>query len=208
MRFVFFTMRWDKNIAVEAEELFTDKQPVLFAFWHGRLLFASGIWKKFIKHTPLAILVSQHGDGDYATAFINHYGIQLLRGSTSRGAVAGAKAVLKGLKEQRSVALTIDGPRGPRMRMNSGIARLATKSNVPIITFCYSAKWAINVGSWDRMLIPLPFSKGTFSLSKPFHPERGLEEEANAEIEHFMIEQQDQCDAQMKRVKIYPADRT
>lgn len=200
-------MRWDVQIPEETAKVFANKQPVLFAMWHGRLLFASPVWKRFVHHTPAAILVSQHTDGDFTKTLLAHYDVQQLRGSSSKGALAGAIAVLQSLKSGCSTCLTIDGPRGPRMRLSSGISRLATKSNCAIVSFSFSAQWGINLGSWDSMLIPFPFSKGVVSLSNPVHVITDRESEADVELEKNMILQQNACDQLVGRAVVTPGER-
>jgi lysophospholipid acyltransferase (LPLAT)-like uncharacterized protein len=80
--------------------------------------------------------------------------------------------MLKALKAHEYVGITPDGPRGPRMRATDGIVTVARVSGVPIIPCSYSARWRSVLGTWDRFVIPLPFTRGVIVWGEPIHIER------------------------------------
>ena len=134
------------------------KSNFIIAFWHGELLFQPFLYKR-IKKPKIAVMISDHFDGELIAKTISYFGFETIRGSSSRGAARVLLSALKKLEEGYEVAITPDGPRGPRHSIADGIVAIAKKSERPIVVFrtkC-SASWRLK--SWDRFEIPKPFSK-------------------------------------------------
>jgi len=134
------------------------------AHWHGDEL---ALTPRF-GHLGLTILVSHSKDGDSMTRAAQLLGYQVKRGSSSRGGAAGLIALIKAVREGRSVVLAVDGPRGPRGVCKPGIIRLAEKTGVPLfpVGVAVSRKWAFEK-SWNKAYIPLPFSRQVVLVGKP-----------------------------------------
>jgi lysophospholipid acyltransferase (LPLAT)-like uncharacterized protein len=138
---------------------------VLYAFWHGRMLIFSYShrWQK--NH----VLISQHRDGELIARIIQRLGFATIRGSTTRG---GAKAIFEMSKKGAygyDVAITPDGPRGPRFKVQPGTIYVAQRSGLPIIPITNSAKSRWTLSSWDGFLVPKPFSKAVIIIGEPIY---------------------------------------
>jgi len=138
--------------------------PMIFAFWHGRLPL---MWAVTDRPGLVNVLISEHRDGRLIARIMERLGLKVVTGSTSRG---GAKALLqmvRFLKNGERIGITPDGPRGPRMHAQMGVIALAQRSGAPILPLSLSAKSCRFLGSWDRMQIPNPFTKGMFIFAEP-----------------------------------------
>jgi lysophospholipid acyltransferase (LPLAT)-like uncharacterized protein len=138
---------------------------VIYAFWHGRMLILSYShrWQK------IHVLISQHRDGELIARIIERLGFVSVRGSTTRG---GTKAIFEMAEKGGSgydVAITPDGPKGPRFRVQPGTIYIAQRSQMPIIPISNSAKNRWTLSSWDGFLIPKPFSKVVIIIGEPIH---------------------------------------
>jgi lysophospholipid acyltransferase (LPLAT)-like uncharacterized protein len=129
------------------------------ALWHNRLLLISYVLKRFVPHRPGAGLISASRDGDLIAPLVERFGFQAVRGSSSRLGATGMLELVGILAAGRDVLLTPDGPRGPVYELGPGIILLAQKSGAPIqpINMEFSSCWRVK--SWDRFILPRPFSK-------------------------------------------------
>ena len=139
------------------------------ALWHNRLLLISYVLKRFTPHRPGAGLISASRDGDLVTDLTERFGFDVVRGSSSR---LGASAILEltaVLASGRDVLITPDGPRGPAYDLGPGIIFLAQKSGAAVvpINMEYSAYWRVK--SWDKFVLPRPFSKVRVIFGQPHH---------------------------------------
>ena len=153
------------------------KEPFIVAFWHGELLMQPFLYKKIRGSHPIAVMISEHFDGELIARTIAHFGFASIRGSSKKG---GAKVLIQALRMMQQgydIAITPDGPRGPRHSVAPGIVVLAQKYNAYIVPFTYSASRYWQLRSWDRFIVPKPFSTLTFTIGEPFSVD-GLELEA------------------------------
>ena len=137
------------------------------ALWHNRLLIFPLVLRRFFPNRPGAALISASRDGDLLTDAIHRFGYEVIRGSSSR---LGASAILQltgELASGRDVVITPDGPCGPAYELGPGIVFLAQKSGASVLPMNleYSRFWRL--GSWDRFIIPRPFSKVRVLISQP-----------------------------------------
>jgi lysophospholipid acyltransferase (LPLAT)-like uncharacterized protein len=143
-------------------------EKVIVAFWHNRLLMmplaAAG--------QPVCILVSLHRDGEIATRALSRWGIHVVRGSATRGAVAGFKHLLAEYRNGYNLAVIPDGPRGPRHVAKPGVIHLARATGAPIFPATFAASRAARLRSWDRLVIPLPFTRVAIAFGQPLHVDR------------------------------------
>jgi len=138
----------------------------LLAFWHGDQVALTAA-----PQSPLpAVLVSRSRDGEIGARAARGLGFPVLRGSTSRGAVAAGLGVVRSLRAGRSVALAVDGPQGPRHRIHRAPARLASLGGAALIPVAASARRGKILRSWDRMLIPAPFTSVFIIWGDPVPP--------------------------------------
>lgn len=131
--------------------------PVLFALWHGQMLPL--IWHH--RNEGVTVLVSEHKDGELIARLLNWMGYALIRGSTSRGAGRALLHIVRTLREGHDVAITPDGPRGPRHKFAPGAAVAANRANVPILPIAAHVDRFWQLKTWDGFIIPKPFAKIT-----------------------------------------------
>jgi len=126
--------------------------------WHSELLIAPQVYKKLRKKQKTAAIIAQHHDGEIIARIFKFLNILPLRGSSRRGAKAVLIAAIKALKEGYSVMITPDGPRGPRYTMSDGAVALALRANLPLMVVNYQATSFWQLNSWDKFVIPKPFT--------------------------------------------------
>jgi len=153
--------------------------PVIFALWHNRIFSIPPVWwKTGGKERKSVVLTSASHDGDVVAHAMAIFGLMAVRGSSSRRGVAALLSLKRALREGLDVCVTPDGPRGPRYQFQPGVIKLAESSGAPIVPIHiqFSSAWRIN--SWDRFVIPKPFSqvKITFAAAVPLP--RGMSPEA------------------------------
>ena len=175
--------------------------PGVYAFWHSHQLAA--VWH--FRRTRAGILISMSKDGEYIARVAQSVGFLPLRGSSSRRGAAGLKALIELAKSGRTVAITPDGPRGPRYAIGPGVLALAQKSGYPIVPFAVGLSDYWELPSWDRFRIPKPFSKGVGAWGRPIHVPPDVDEETLKSIsaalrsEMLALERRADGMARMKR---------
>lgn len=176
IRLVWATGRWEIRNSGQAEQYWREKRPFIIAFWHGRMLILPSMWPTTAK---MHMLISMHRDGELIARAISFFGHGTVRGSAAKpgsakdkGGAAALRGMLKALKSNEYVGITPDGPRGPRMRASDGIVTVARVSGVPIMPCSFSCKSRLVLTTWDRFVIPLPFSRGVIVWGEPIHVAR------------------------------------
>ena len=183
LRFSLRTTRW----TVDAPEaswplmLGVDGQTAIVAFWHEFLPLVPALWWHARAANPsltMTVLISRHRDGRMITEIVGRWGVRTVAGSSSRreagarrdkGGTAALRGLLSLLRAGSLIAITPDGPRGPRRVLQPGVARLAALSGTPVIAAAASCRPVRRLGSWDRMILPLPFGRGRIICSAPIH---------------------------------------
>jgi lysophospholipid acyltransferase (LPLAT)-like uncharacterized protein len=135
----------------------------IWCFWHRCVIPASYRFRDL----NIAVMTSRSFDGEYIARIIEKLGFGAVRGSSSRGAIGALLGMRRQLEQGHPVAFTIDGPRGPRYVAKPGPVLLAKKTGIPIGCFYIAPEKAWVLNSWDRMLIPKPFSRAHIYLSSP-----------------------------------------
>jgi lysophospholipid acyltransferase (LPLAT)-like uncharacterized protein len=140
----------------------SDEKAGLFLFWHGRMLMSPRAYHVFRgrRNAPPYMLISQHGDGRLIALAVRLLGIRSVAGSSSRGGSRAVLEILKLLEKGSDVGFTPDGPRGPLHECKDGVALVAQRTGVPVYPMAYSTDHHWQLRSWDRMIIPKPFSRG------------------------------------------------
>lgn len=136
-----------------------EKKPMVVCFWHGRLLM---MFKAWFSTQKLHMLISSHADGEIIGRVCQQFHYGAIPGSSTRGGKEAFLNILRVLKKGDSVGITPDGPRGPRYKVSPGIIKIARLSKTPILPIAYSVKKGAFMKSWDRFLLPFPFTKGIF----------------------------------------------
>ena len=136
---------------------------VILIGWHEHVLTSAWVYR----HRQIAILASQSRDGEYLARLNRLLGFYPVRGSSSRGGVRGMRQLIRALEEGHDVLIGPDGPRGPAKECKAGVVLLAKHSGLPIIPCAGSAVRFKRLKSWDRTIIPMPFTRFTVSLGEP-----------------------------------------
>ncbi len=144
-------------------------KPVIYAFWHNRMFLMPYVYQRYLSHRQAVCLVSASQDGEMIARVLKHFGLETVRGSSSRRGKEAYRELAENLKNGWDVAITPDGPRGPRYQAQLGVVGLAVFSGHDIIPLTYHAKRKIELSSWDGFIIPLPFSPCTLHFGKPIH---------------------------------------
>lgn len=203
IRLVWATGRWDVIGGHIPAAYWDQGKPFILAFWHGRLLMMPKCWRASV---PIDMLISQHRDGKLIARTVGHFGIGTIEGSSTRGGAGALRAMLKALKGGEYVGITPDGPKGPRMRASDGIVAVARMSGCPVIPATYAAAGAKRLRSWDRFLIPLPFSRGVILWGEPITIGRDADETAARQlIEDAMNAQAAEADRLVGAEPVTPA---
>ncbi len=162
LRLIQKTIRWEKRIDYE---LYRGK---MIALLHGNAL---GVAMLGIDRGIYA-LVSRFRDGDIAERFLLSLGYKVVRGSSEegkpqKGGSVGFLKLVKVLREGNTVAITVDGPKGPYGKVKPGIILLSQKTGIPIVPIYVEFDHSIRLKTWDRLTIPLPFSRAKVRVGSP-----------------------------------------
>jgi lysophospholipid acyltransferase (LPLAT)-like uncharacterized protein len=174
--------------------------PLILCFWH-RAIFSSTY---AFRNQGIGVITSESFDGEYIARVISKFGYTPVRGSSSRG---GAKALLYSrrlLEQARTVAATTDGPKGPVFVAKPGPVLLAQKTGIPIVAFHIAVEDAWTLHTWDRFIIPKPFTRALICMSKcievPAQLDVGQLEMFHAEVQSAQERVRDFAEANVKRV--------
>jgi len=144
--------------------------PVIFALWHDAIFTVPPIWHRHVgSHRRAVVLTSASKDGAVLEATMGCFGIGAVRGSSSRRAVAGLIGLRQAMRAGGDTCITPDGPRGPRHVCQPGIIKLAQTTGAPIIPIRCGFSSLRHLNTWDRLIIPLPFSSVRVCFGKPMH---------------------------------------
>lgn len=136
----------------------------IYAIWHSRILLPT-FWHRDVN---ASILVSDSADGEIVAQMLHRYGHQTIRGSTGKqGIRALMRQVADMRKHVRPGVVTPDGPQGPRHRVHPGVVLLSQKTGFPIIPLAYGARKRKVFNSWDRFVLPVPWSKCAMVYGNP-----------------------------------------
>ncbi len=175
---VYATTRWELVGGEHLGAILAKSPNAITAFWHERLPLMPMHWRLARRAEPRLlgttshVLVSRHSDGRFIGDVVRRFDLKLVYGSSSRGGAMAVLALLRGLGGGDVVAITPDGPRGPRRQAAPGVAQLAMASRLPVLAAGAATTRHIRLKSWDRMMLPLPFGRGIVVLHPPIEPDR------------------------------------
>jgi lysophospholipid acyltransferase (LPLAT)-like uncharacterized protein len=154
-------------------------EMVLVVLWHGRMFLP------ILQHRGEGIvtMASRSGDGAIIASWLEANGYTVTRGSSSRGGAAALLRMAREMRVRRVGALTVDGPRGPARVVQAGAVRLARMTRCRLVPMSFSCARPRFFRSWDRFLLPRPFSRNVIVYGEPFAiPGEASDEEAGAMI--------------------------
>ena len=171
-------------------------QGCVYVTWHQRL------FNLYFLHyrRPITIMISRSKDGDLATGAAHRLGFATVRGSSSRGGSTAMNQLIEVMHNQPSTSAGMlgDGPRGPARKLKMGTLKIAQATGVPVLPFAYSAKRHKLFASWDRFMLPFPFSPLVVIFGEPFMiPSQTSNEELEElrlKVENSLNELTERCD--------------
>jgi len=158
------TLRLSVSFEDGAQHALEDR-PYIASFWHSCIVPSAYIFR----HWGIRVMTSASYDGEYIARIIQKFGYTAVRGSSSRNAVAALLGLRRALEEGWTVAFTLDGPRGPRHKVKPGPVALGRAIGIALTTFHAAVDKGIVLNSWDKMVIPLPFSRVLVRVGKLIH---------------------------------------
>ena len=188
MKLITATLRVDLHNPGRIGDPNTPVPPMILMLWHNRFFVVPAVWLRMLRaKRQMSILTSASRDGDMVANAMAVFGFEAIRGSSSRRAVAALVGLKRALEDGQDVCLTPDGPRGPRYKVQAGAIKLAEATGAPIVPVHVRFSSAWRLGTWDRFVIPCPFSRVTVTFGEPLHVQKGLNAEA-MENERLKIE--------------------
>lgn len=143
--------------------------PLLWALWHESILMS--VWHH--RDRDVYVMISPSRDGELISTVGKFFGYSPVRGSSSRGGQEATLEMVSCLKAGKRCAVTPDGPRGPRRQVKLGIVNIARMASCPIVPFGFAAEKCWRLKSWDRFIIPKPFSRAVFIYGEPISASNG-----------------------------------
>lgn len=209
IRFLGLTTRWEVIGLGEPLGRVEKGKPIIGAFWHGRMVMIPGLWRRYGGKADISMLISRHRDGRLIADTIAHLGFATISGSSSRGGARALREIIEAVESGASVGITPDGPRGPRMRASAGVASAARITGAPVFVVSFSASRRRVLKSWDRFVLPMPFSRVVYVIRGPIEvlPDAGPEalEQARLAIEDALNEATREADSLCGWTPIEPA---
>jgi lysophospholipid acyltransferase (LPLAT)-like uncharacterized protein len=154
-------------------------QPVIYVLWHGDLLPL--LWTH--RNNGIAVMISEHSDGEIIARIAKALRFRTVRGSTSRGAARALLAACSELEDGHEVAITVDGPRGPAGSVAPGALVIGQRTRAPLLPVAAYADRAWRLRSWDRFMIPKPFARVTVAYDTPIRVASATARDATEEAD-------------------------
>jgi len=179
------------------QSLFAQGIPPIYALWHGRLFY----WSYFYRgQGRIHCLVSPSSDGEIIASLLRLFGLNVIRGSSFKGGTKAFRGLIRTVKGGNSAAIIADGSRGPALKVQEGVIHLAMLTGAPILPISYGAERAVFLKSWDRFMIPWPFSRVVVIYGDPVYVRRDLTED---QLEEKRLELEQRLNEITKRADGY-----
>ncbi len=196
VRMLFATMRITVLGAEAARPFHERGEGVIIVLWHSRLLMSPFAYMG----KELHVLLSSHGDGDLIANTMKGFGFGLIRGSSTKGGTEALREMVRLARGNADLAITPDGPRGPAEVAKPGIAHVARMTGHVILPLAFASSRAKRFKSWDRFLLPYPFSRGVYVWGEPLFCREGETTEAfRQRIEQALREATRRADEYFRR---------
>lgn len=182
VRVVERSARVEIELHPDAEAWLREARPCIGAYWHGRLALIPLAWRRILAATgrnpatPAYTLSTFHRDGAIMAKATNRLGVGTVRGSQKKGGTEAFRQLRQLLKDGVTVALAVDGGKGPRMRVQGGVMLLARHAGVPAIPVTFAHRPARRLGTWDRLVLPAPFGRCLILVGEPVFAPPGRDE--------------------------------
>ena len=164
----------------------TPSERIIFAIWHNRLVLSLVIYDRYVlrrdRKRKLAAVASASRDGGLVAAIIERFGVRPVRGSSSRRAAQALREMVVLAEQGYDLAITPDGPRGPRYSLPEGVISTAQLTGLMIVPVAYHLNWKICLKTWDRFQIPLPFARCDITTGRTLRVPRTVTDAERAEL--------------------------
>ena len=185
-RFVLATLRWRHVNREIAQKVWKDGGPVILCLWHQGIPLSAPTWPAKEGAQELQVLISRSKDGEFIAQVMERLGFGSIRGSSkkkndtakNKNGEQAFREMVRFLGQGKAVAVTPDGPRGPALEMQKGVAALARISGAPVLMVGLAAAPAARLNTWDRTIVPWPFARAAMVWDGPFHA--GRDDDADA----------------------------
>lgn len=167
------TIRFEVEGWENFEQIERDGKIPIYTFWHDRIFLGT----YFFRQRGILVMSSESFDSEYTARFIQRFGYGIIKGSSTRGGIRALTEMIRKMREGFPAGFTLDGPKGPRYVAKSGACLLAKKTGNPLMPFLLEPQKFWQIGSWDKLQIPKPFTTAKVFISKPIY----ISSEANDE---------------------------
>lgn len=154
--------------------LWAAESPLIYAVWHSRILLLPWLYRG----RRLRVLTSRSPDGELAARLVGRFGLEVIRGSSSRGGAEALRALVRSLRDGWDIVMVPDGPRGPREVVKPGVVALAAASGAAIIPVAVGASTEWRLPSWDEFRIPRPGARCVVIFGEPLRIPRDADQAA------------------------------
>jgi lysophospholipid acyltransferase (LPLAT)-like uncharacterized protein len=182
------------------EKIWEQGQYVIAAFWHQHLLMMPFHPRK----GRVGMMISQHRDGEFIARAVKFLGIDSIRGSTTRGGLGALRGMVRFFESGANLAITPDGPQGPKHIVQMGVMELARLTSAPIVPVACNASRKKIFQSWDHFILPLPFCRVAYVWGEPILVPRHLSKEELEEKRLLLQERLRQVSAEADRLFAKP----
>ena len=179
------TLRITRINSEHFNELKRNGKNVVVVFWHGTMFVGWFLHRPEMKR-GISALVSQSNDGEFLSTILERWNYTMIRGSSHIGGKEAMQLMVDEVEKGNSLAITPDGPRGPRHEMKMGAIRVAQRTGVPLILAGISSSKKKQLRSWDKFEVPLPFSSIVVTYSDPIIVAKELNNESLDEFKMIM----------------------
>lgn len=167
------SIRWEYLVENEKSNIFNSNEEYIFCCWHNRLFLGPHLLPR---NRIINALQSSHSDGMVTSLAFKYLGMNVILGSSKKGGMQAFRKMVKCIKLGESVAITPDGPKGPKEKVKEGIIKLAQITETSIIPLVWTTNKFKLINSWDNFVLPYPFSKGVYSFGKPIYVKKQINE--------------------------------
>ena len=170
-KLISLSIRWEYFEQSKKSEIFDNRHKYIFCCWHNKLFLGPHLLPR---NRVINALQSSHSDGMITSLAFQYLGINVILGSSKKGGMQAFRKMVKRLQLGESIAITPDGPKGPKEKVKEGVIKLAQMTDTPIIPLVWATKKFKIINSWDNFVLPYPFSKGIYSFGKPIYIEKKI----------------------------------
>ena len=180
-KLVSLSIKWEYFEQSKKSKIIDNRYKYIFCCWHNKLFLGPHLLPR---NRVINALQSSHSDGMITSLAFQYLGMKVILGSSKKGGMQAFRKMVKCLQLGESIAITPDGPKGPKEKVKQGIIKLAQMTNTPIIPLVWATRKYKIINSWDDFVLPYPFSKGIYSFGKPIYIEKKIN------INKFELERQ------------------